>query len=110
MSILRYPVPKIPENWDPNTQTGLKVKTYSYFEYDEVSSALNKAIRRSQDYEALQFAIEGYLTNDHCKTNIWNRLLTVSLEDVGLADPNAVSIVYNLKNKRYFIPSNLSSL
>lgn len=94
--IRRSPLPKIPENWDPTVQTGLKVKTYSYFEYDEVSSALNKAIRRGQDYESLQFSIEGFLTNSHCKTNIWNRCLTIALEDVGIANVDAISIIYNL--------------
>jgi hypothetical protein len=54
MLVLQYSLLKNPsiENWDPQNQVGIKVKTYSYFEYDEVSSALNKAIRRNQDYEA----------------------------------------------------------
>jgi hypothetical protein len=82
-------IPKIPDNWKSEEQKGLQVYTYSYYPYDQVRSALQKAIRRGDETTLLWFA-EGYLTNNECKTNIWNGLLTIALEDVGLADVNAI--------------------
>jgi hypothetical protein len=90
---MRSALPIIPENWDPTAQKGLKVYTYSYFPYDQVRSALQKAIRRSQVEEASQWFAEGFLTNSECRTNIWNGLLTIALEDIGLAH---ISAIYNI--------------
>ena len=110
--MLRYELPNVPTNWDQELteQKGLQVKTYSYFEYDEVKSALQKSIRRGNEMEAIQWCLEGFLTNDICRTNVWNRLIVISMEDVGLADINAVTVVYKLSQDKDNIQSIITAV
>lgn len=61
---------------------------------DQVASALQKAVRRSQVDEALWWAAElnvsGY--GAYC----WRRLMVIANEDIGLADPQAAVLVWAL--------------
>ncbi len=52
---------------------------------DEANSALQKAVRRSEEENALYWARESYEARPH---NLWKRLFTYSSEDVGIADSN----------------------
>lgn len=98
---MRSAIPKIPENWKPEEQKGLhNTFTYSYFPYDQVRSALQKAIRRGNPEEASQWFAEGFLSNRECRTNIWNGLLTIALKDVGLADIGAIYRIIRLSKDR----------
>lgn len=55
------------------------------YEWDEVSSALNKMIRRNKEYEACFF---GYVIHQSgYGLYLWRRLALVSAEDVGNASP-----------------------
>ncbi len=110
----RSKLPLIPKNWttDSNKTKSLRVKTYSYFNYDEVSSALQKAVRRGFEDEALQWSIEMFFTNSkisNTNTNLWNRLLTIAVEDIGPSNSNLVIQIYNLlktnKNDKLAIAS-----
>jgi replication-associated recombination protein RarA len=49
---------------------------------DEVTSALQKEIRRCKEYEAVYWALE--LESFNYKA-LWNRLKVIASEDVGLA-------------------------
>lgn len=97
---MRSQIPKIPDNWKPEEQKGLHVYTYSYYPYDQVRSALQKAIRRGEVEEASQWFAEGFLTNTECRTNIWNALFTIALEDIGLANINAIIYMLQLFKDR----------
>lgn len=96
----RYPVPNLDPNHDTikNPAGGLRVVTYSGFSHDEVISAFQKCCRRGLTEEAIQWALEAYWTNKPSRTNIWNRALTVALEDVGPASPTLVLDIYHLRN------------
>jgi replication-associated recombination protein RarA len=61
---------------------------------DEVTSALQKEIRRCKEYEAVYWALE--LESFNYKA-LWNRLKVIASEDVGLANPIAPMLVNNLE-------------
>lgn len=97
--IQRLPLPIIPPNWNTlkNYQIGLRIYTYSYFPYDLVSSTLQKSIRRSKDFEAIQSTVEIFESGSNAaKTNLWNRLLTIAVEDIGIANPDLIVQIYDL--------------
>lgn len=100
-AIEREDPPKIPDGWDciKNEQKGLHGYSYSHFRLDEVSSALQKAIRRGL-VEAYQWALEMFYVNTPVRTNLWNRLLVMCLEDVGPADPLLIIKIWDLMKDR----------
>lgn len=65
------------------------------YEFDEVSSALNKAIRRNDEYSACFW---GYVI---CQSNfgayLWRRLLVITSEDIGNADVQASLLLHALR-------------
>lgn len=62
-----------------------KPKLIGNYEWDEVSSALNKMIRRNREYEACFF---GYVIHQSgYGLYIWRRLALISAEDIGNASP-----------------------
>jgi len=68
----------LPERYQPKTVNG-----YDFF---EVSSALQKSIRRGLEDDALFWMVELFLSNygEYC----WKRLKIIVSEDIGLAAPN----------------------
>jgi replication-associated recombination protein RarA len=58
---------------------------------DEVTSALQKAIRRGEEADALFWATELELAG--YGEYVWNRLRIISVEDVGVGEPEAVTQV-----------------
>jgi len=96
--ILRCELPEIPEGWDrlKNPELNRFAKTYNYFKSDEVSSAFQKSVRRGES-EAIQWALELYWTGPWHRTNIWNRILVVSVEDIGLACPSLITYLMILR-------------
>jgi len=56
---------------------------------DEVTSALQKCIRRGLEEEAMYWALE--LADSGYGQYLWKRLLIISVEDIGLADPQALA-------------------
>lgn len=93
----RSPLPQIPADWDTinNPAKGLHTRTYSYFQFDEASSALQKAVRRGHGEEAIQWVLEMALSGPLCRTNAWNRLLVMTFEDIGPACIGAFLHVHN---------------
>lgn len=57
--------------------------------FGEVSSAMQKAIRRSNEYEALYWATE--LEQSGYGNYVWKRLMMIVSEDIGLAEPHLVA-------------------
>lgn len=64
----------------------------------ELLSALQKDIRRCNEYPAVYWAIELETFNPKM---LWNRLRVIASEDIGVADPQATLIVHVLE-KQYF--------
>lgn len=58
-------------------------KGYDFF---EVSSTVQKAIRRNDEEVALYFTVEMF--NSGYDEYLWERLMIITSEDVGLAEPN----------------------
>ena len=64
------------------------------FANPEVASALQKAIRRSQVEQAVFWAIE--LDRSGYGLYVWKRLLVITSEDVGLAEPDLPATIWAL--------------
>src|SRR5713101_2237789 len=72
--------------WKPQLKSGVP--------YDEIISGLQKMIRRGKEREALILAQEMFDNDYHAA--VARRLLIISCEDIGLANPAVVSQVYTL--------------
>lgn len=70
-----------------------KVKTLHDLPADEVISALQKEIRRGHTENAARLAYELLRTSPELEEKLWKRLLVISVEDVGLGNPNAPVLV-----------------
>ncbi len=62
---------------------------------DEVISALQKEIRRGNEYEAVYWAVELESFNPKA---LWNRLKVIASEDIGVAEPHAPLIIDALES------------
>src|SRR3972149_10980081 len=102
--IERDNLPVIIKDWNPieNKEKfnsgGMAMKTYNYFDPADVSSAYQKAVRRGFNSDAIQWALELFYTNQNRRTNIWNRSLVISVEDIGPADPSVIIEINHLYN------------
>ncbi|MGL4451043.1 MAG: hypothetical protein ACRCTZ_07640 [Sarcina sp.] len=77
-----------------------KITTRNGFNGDEVISALQKSIRRGLVEDACKFAYEMYITSPQMEDKLWRRLLTITVEDIGMGDVNAAILVNNLNSMR----------
>lgn len=73
-----------------------KITTRNGYAGDEIISALQKSIRRSKPEDACMFAYEMYVSSPQLLDKMWRRLLTISVEDIGMGDPQAAVLVNNL--------------
>lgn len=73
-----------------------KITTRNGYAGDEVISALQKSIRRGLEEQACMFAYELYISSPQLEEKLWRRLLTISVEDIGMGNPNAAILVNNL--------------
>lgn len=64
------------------------------YEFMEVASALQKSIRRGLEEEALYWAAE--LDRSGYDQYVWKRLLMITSEDVGLAEPTMPATIRSL--------------
>lgn len=67
---------------------------------DQVISALQKSIRRGKVEQAVSFAYEMYVTSPEMEDKLWQRLLVISVEDIGIGDINAPVVVKTLNEIR----------
>jgi replication-associated recombination protein RarA len=65
------------------------VKTYHGLPADQVISALQKEIRRGHAENAALLAHEMVITSPALEDYLWQRLMVISVEDVGFGDPQA---------------------
>ena len=73
-----------------------KITTRNGYAGDEVISALQKSIRRGLEEQACMFAYELYISSPQLEEKLWRRLLTISVEDIGMGNPMAAIVVNNL--------------
>ena len=70
-----------------------EVRTFHDLAADEVISALQKEIRRGHAENASLLAYEMILTGTALEEKLWSRLLVISVEDIGFADPHAAILI-----------------
>lgn len=69
--------------------------TVNGYSRPQVVSALQKAIRRNKEPQALYWCSELLQSNESYR--MWRRLITIAAEDVGLADPSVLQLVMACK-------------
>ena len=77
-----------------------KITTRNGYACDEVISALQKSIRRGLEEQACMFAYELYISSPQLEEKLWRRLLTISVEDIGMGNPLAAVVVNALSQAR----------
>ncbi|RDY27308.1 hypothetical protein CHL78_009995 [Romboutsia weinsteinii] len=77
-----------------------RIKTRNGLNGDEVISSLQKSIRRGLVEEACQFAYEMYITSPQMEEKLWRRLITITVEDIGMGNPNAPILINHLNQMR----------
>ena len=65
------------------------VKTFHGYPADQVISALQKEIRRGNQENAVLLAYEMVITSPALEDKLWQRLMVMSVEDIGQGEPNA---------------------
>jgi len=68
-------------------------KTRGGFAADEVISALQKEIRRGNTENAVLLAHEMVTAGPDLEDYLWHRLMVISVEDVGMGNPDAAVLV-----------------
>jgi replication-associated recombination protein RarA len=82
--------------YDPWSNT----RTKNGLEADLVISALQKCIRRGEEQLAVRMAYELYITSGFHEEKMWNRLLVISVEDIGFGNDNAPVFVKTMNELR----------
>lgn len=72
-----------------------QILTCHGYDFFEVASALQKAIRRGIEDDAMFWAVELYESN--YQNYVWKRLIIMCSEDVGLGEPSCIVQVMALK-------------
>jgi replication-associated recombination protein RarA len=72
------------------------VTTFNGFPADHVISALQKEIRRGNTENAALLAYEMALTSPALEDYLWQRLMIISVEDIGFGDPQAPVLINSL--------------
>ena len=72
------------------------VKTYHDLPADEVISSLQKEIRRGNTENAAILAYEMFITSPELEAKLWQRLLVISVEDIGMGNPQAPQLIHIL--------------
>ena len=73
---------KKPDPW-------VDVKTYHGLPADQTISALQKEIRRGNTENAVLLAYEMSITSQAMEDYLWQRLMIISVEDIGFGEPTA---------------------
>jgi len=94
----RVSPPIVLEGWDPRkTKQSLRAaRSYNCYPFDQVISAVQKSVRRGWVYDAVYWALEAFFAGvGATRTNIWNRLLVMSVEDIGPANPLLLPLIFH---------------
>ena len=80
------------------------VQTAHGFPGDQITSALQKEIRRGHTENAALIAYEMYASGPDMEAYLWSRLLVISVEDIGFADLNAPILINALHQMVQTLP------
>lgn len=72
------------------------VKTFHGYPADQIISAIQKEIRRGNTENAVLLAYEMVLTSPALEEYLWQRLMVISVEDIGFGEPNAPVLINSL--------------
>jgi replication-associated recombination protein RarA len=72
------------------------VTTFNGYPADQVISALQKEIRRGNTENAVLLAYEMVITSPALEDYLWQRLMVISVEDIGFGEPNAPVLINSL--------------
>lgn len=72
------------------------VTTFNGLKADLVISALQKEIRRGNSENAALLAYEMVITSPALEDYLWQRLMVISVEDIGFGEPNAPVLINSL--------------
>lgn len=72
------------------------VTTIHGYPADQVISAIQKEIRRGNTENAVLLAYEMVLTSPALEDYLWQRLMVISVEDIGFGEPNAPVLINSL--------------
>ncbi len=75
----------------------LPEKTANGYNSDEVISALQKDIRRGNTERACYWAYELLSSGEALQNKFWERMVVISVEDVGMANPQAICVINSLR-------------
>jgi replication-associated recombination protein RarA len=73
-------------------------KKFGYSSYDLVS-ALQKDIRRGNEFESLFWAVKLESLSERSQTKLWNRLKVIASEDIGPANPLMPLLIETLEKQ-----------
>ncbi len=81
--------------------------SFSPYDYklSEVISAMGKEIRRGNEELSVFWAYQMMISGSESEEFLWERFKVISIEDIGLANPNALVVVSNAKELYYELPS-----
>jgi replication-associated recombination protein RarA len=88
----------------PTEDPWVGVETTHGFAADELTSALQKAIRRGELENALTVAYEMYSFSAALEEHLWRRLEVISVEDVGFGRIDAPVVVETLYRMHLRVP------
>ncbi len=74
---------------------GFELRVIDNYRFDEVTSAMQKMIRRSQEYEACYWAYVLHASGYY--KYVWKRLMIIASEDVGSGNPMAPVVINALR-------------
>lgn len=77
-----------------------EAKTRNGFVLAEITSSLQKSIRRGWTEQACEFAYEIYISSPLLLDQLWARLMTISVEDIGFGNREVMGKVYQLNEIR----------
>ena len=83
-----------------------KIDVIGGYEFDEVASSLQKALRRGEEYDACFFAF--ILHESGYYKYVWKRLLVVASEDVGNGTPEAIQVVHSLQQSYHYVITSVN--
>lgn len=89
--------PEEPDSW-------VAVRTRHNLAADEVISALQKEIRRGHVENAALLAYEMLTTSEALEAKLWQRLLVISVEDIGYGQLDAPVLIHALFQLHHHFP------
>lgn len=85
---------------ETNSKRPWEIRLVADYSFDEVASALQKSVRRGEEYEACWWAFIMHESSYY--KYVWKRLAVIASEDVGNATPEAAIMVHTLQQNYHY--------